>query len=129
MGVYEGLMESFNASNICYTAFDNDKDTASPIAIFGFTDIDEVGVVWMMASEGAFDTFKMQKALVGLGKTFIAECLGLNPRLVNYTDSRNGAHLRLLKHLGATFYEPVPWGVEGRLFVPFEFKQEDYIYV
>ena len=47
------------------------------------------------------------------------------PVLVNYVSVDNELSIKWLKYLGAKFYDPSPYGKEGKMFMRFEFRRED----
>lgn len=91
------------------------------VMIFGITRMDQnTGGIWMLASDEIKDNVR---ELVRMGKRWLDEQQALYPVLTNVVDERNDVHLRLIKHMGFKFLEPITDYGPGKVTViPFERK-------
>ena len=83
--------------------------------IAGLAGIEEDGRIWMLCTPAILDfplTFARE------AKRFIDN--RTERVLWNYVDKRNTVHIKLLKFLGFTFYEEVPFGPNNLPFIRFE---------
>ena len=82
--------------------------------IAGLAGIEDDGRIWMLTTPAILDfpvTFARE------AKTFIES--RTESVLWNYVDKRNTAHIKLLKFLGFTFLEEVPFGPNELTFIKF----------
>lgn len=80
----------------------------------GIAGIHDNGQVWMLCTDAIHDypvTFARE------AKRFIES--RPEPFLWNYVDTRNTAHIKLLKYLGFTLHETVPFGPNNLPFIRF----------
>ena len=113
---YESLTEGFNLSSRCWTGLVDNR----PAAIFGVAPMSVLGGVgspWLLGTDTCM---KVKREFLTGSKPYVEQMLGLYPRLVNYVDVRNTASIRWLKWLGFEIHEPIPFGLSGELFHPFE---------
>lgn len=114
----EALKEGLKNSIFCCTVLDD-----NPIMMFGVvpeTLLGKKGIVWMLSSS---ELIKIQRRFLRHSRHFIDMMLEFYPYLCNYVDERNKESIAWLKFCGAVIKEPIPYGVEGKLFHYFYFKK------
>ena len=79
------------------------------------------GVIWMVATD---EMTEHPRYLVVEGKRFVERNLEKYEMLFNHVDVRNTLSLNWLKHIGATFDPPAPFGPYDMLFQRFEWRRE-----
>ena len=81
--------------------------------------ISTTGVPWLLTTDLVG---KHAKPFLRRNKKVVAEMLVAYPFLRNYVDERNTVAIKWLKWLGFNVMPPVPFGVEGLPFHPFEMR-------
>lgn len=93
-----------------------------PACMFGvtpFSALGGMGAVWMIGSQ-VLARPGAQRDLLRLSAPVVAYMQDQYPRLLyNFVDQRNRQAIRWLRWLGFTFGDPMPYGIEGRPFLPF----------
>lgn len=84
----------------------------APLTLIGVT-----GVPWLM---GSVTIERHQRAFLRRNRNFIDRWQAEYPVLRNFVDSRNTTSQRWLRWLGFRIDPPVPYGVSGLPFHPFE---------
>ena len=115
----EALMIAFKDSTECLTVEKNGK----PIAMFGVAPNSLSGdetTIWLV---GTPKIEKVQRAFGKHSKDFIEKMLKIYPILSNYVDVTNKKTIKWLKWCGAKFGSAVPYGINGELFMRFEFRR------
>ena len=116
----EALVQSYRESVICLTITLEGR----PIGMFGVsphTLVGYSGTVWLLGTEAICH---INKKLLRRSREFVKIMLSYYPHLENFVSIKNESSVRWLKFCGAVFAEPVPYGVEGKLFMRFTFERE-----
>lgn len=108
----EALRRSYEGSQYIRTVILDDR----VVAIFGCSQVGEVGIPWMLASP----------LLLKIRKTFLRRCRGYLDEmsegcssLANMAWSKNTVHLQWLQWLGFEMGQGVPMGPDGEIYIPF----------
>lgn len=115
----QALKDSFEESVERYTV----KLKGKPIAMFGLNPDDFLGKkakIWILATD---DLKIIQRRFTKHSKDFINEAFEKYSVLYNFIDVRNTDSIKWLEWLGASFNDPIPYGVNGEMFSYFEFSQ------
>ena len=114
----ESMIEGVNISTKAWTAtFDG-----VPLVMFGVAPasaINGIGVPWLLAADGLE---RHQLGFLTHCRPCLDEIRAIYPRLYNFVDARNQIAIRWLRWLGFTFGEPIPYGKEQLLFLPFKME-------
>lgn len=92
--IYEQILESFEQSTVCLTAF----NSGNVVAMYGFA----APVIWCI-SAGEAENCKI--SFLKESKRFVAYCLTKSPVICNITDARYIRSLKWIKHLGAKIFK------------------------
>jgi hypothetical protein len=114
----EALMRGLDNAIYCQTI-----ENGTPIAMFGICPHDLLGhsaTIWMLGTD-SLDKIKFK--FLRHSREYVDAMLDYYYYLDNYVDVRNEKSIAWLKFLGATFDEPKPYGVDGKLFQHFYFKR------
>lgn len=77
-----------------------------------------VGSVWMLSAP---DIVENRREILAEGRKWLDHAQQKFPILTNVVSENNEAHLRLLKHLGFRFFDPIDnYGVDQIRVIPFE---------
>ena len=110
--IQEALCTSFVRSTECYTVFKNNLQ----ICMFG---VSSGGCVWLL---GTNELKCCAKEFVILGKEYISKFLDRCNLLHNYVSIDNKDSIKWLKLMGATFSDPIKYGMHQDLFLKFEIR-------
>lgn len=94
------------------------------LAMFGVSSpslLCPVGIVWFMSTEEIF--IRHRRTMARDGRAWLRKWLNDYDLLFNFIDVRNELSIKWLKWCGATFSEPIPYGVEKLPFMKFELKK------
>ncbi len=81
---------------------------------------EQVGSIWFLSTDGIT---KHARRLVIEGRKWLDALHALYPVLTNVVTESNDVHIRLIKHLGFNFMEPIDnFGVSNVRVLPFESK-------
>jgi hypothetical protein len=122
---FESLAFGVRNSIESWTAYD-EQEPDIPIAMFGCKETDTPGyaTIWLLSSDGLFDTLSYVKALIGEAPKFLAAWLYKYDVLFNRVHRENTAHINWLKYLGARFRED-EINDPSSVFLLFSFHRED----
>jgi hypothetical protein len=112
----DALYESVYGSTRCWTGMVDDK----PAFIFGVAPLSLMGGVgspWLLGTDKVLE---VKREFLENSKPYVAEMWLLFPTLKNFVDVRNKVSIRWLKWIGFSMLEPIPYGINGELFHPFE---------
>jgi len=111
----EALTNGISRSNLCSVALINDE----PCAVFGLV-VENIltgnGVPWLLGTDLIF---KHRRSFIEHTRSGVDEMLQLCPRLSNWVHCDNIKSIRWLSSMGFSFGEPLPYGVNGELFIQF----------
>ena len=106
-------------SDVCWAGYGDDGEI---VGIWGITPVvpNAVGSVWLLST----DAIKgYGRELIRDGSKWLDEQNALYPVLTNVVTESNDVHIRLIKHLGFEFKEPIDnYGAAGVRVLPFERK-------
>ncbi len=91
-------------------------------ALFGVAPLsllDGIGSPWVLGTE-LLD--RLPGALTRSARHYLARMLRTYPVLLNHVDARNAASIRWLRRVGFAVHAPVPFGLHGLPFHPFEMR-------
>ena len=109
------LYRSYKVSTHCWTAMLDDK----VMFMFGVSPISavtRVGSPWLIAADGLE---KVQRQFIKECRVHLQEIADVYPDLRNHVDVRNDAAIRWLEWMGFEMADPIPYGVNGEMFMPF----------
>lgn len=97
-----------------------------PAAVFGTVPVTpKVHGVWLLGTDAITEhwipTLRVSRGLIRA--LFLSSGADF---LFNFTHHENATHIRWLRWVGAELFDPVPYGINGELFIPFEIKRETY---
>lgn len=87
-----------------------------PKSLVGIT-----GIPWLLGSD---DVCAYSRQFLRRNRAYVDVMLADFPYLINVVDARNAVSIRWLKWLGFRFGQPVPMGVRGLPFIPFDMSME-----
>ena len=96
-----------------YCAFYKDDKLLCLTGVIPYSELSDTAVPWMLSTN---ELTKHPRDLVYYSKQLIGKWLEEWPKLENYIDARYTKSLNWAKHVGFTIHDPMPYGVEGRLF-------------
>lgn len=114
--VYSTVRRALNLSTH-YLAIDVDGELAALVGVAPVALIDSVGAPWMLGTPVAD---RHPRALVVLGRRYIAEMHETYRTLQGYVHAQHLQSVRWLSMLGFTISPPCPMGVSGQAFHYFE---------
>lgn len=114
--VLGALFEAVNGSTHVFAA---ERD-GRLIALWGFAPVNftaGIGCPWALGTD---EMFRIGRSMTRLARASLAIVYPLYPTLRNHVDARNTRSVAWLRMLGFVIGEPVPYGVAGLPFHPFE---------
>lgn len=115
---HEALTISMEKSIICLTI----SNKGVPLGMFGITAetyLSDVGLIWLLTSD---DINKIKIRFLRRSKDFVDLMLGRFSVLYNFTSADHTESIGWLRHIGADMGEPMKYGVEQKMFIPFKFE-------
>lgn len=110
----EALTESFEVSSDCFAIIDDKEEI---VGLFGVADHGDIGVPWLLGSEGLKRT---ARPFLKQGKMIVQNWSQRFPTLVNYVAQENTVAIVWLSWLGFQFTQLIPdYGVEKKPFYEF----------
>lgn len=108
----EAFQTGFEVSDSPYTV----EWQGKPVAMFGVSGVEGVGVPWMLATN---DLKKIRKSFLRECRSYVEEMNNKYPLLVNQVWAKNTTHIQWLKWLGFQFDTPVQMGPDNEMFIRF----------
>lgn len=87
-----------------------------PVAMFGVTGANGVGVPWMLATD---DLKRIRKSFLRECRSYAMELHNEYPLLVNHVWAKNTVHIQWLRWLGFILSTPEPYGPDNEMFIRF----------
>jgi len=115
----EALEQSLAGAHMAWTITCKGR----PVAIFGANGVSmtsSTAVPWLL---GTTEYRQHGREIFKYAREYIDRMLLWFDHLANFVDSRNQVSVKWLEWCGFTIYPAVPWGVEGRLFHPFDLRR------
>tara|TARA_R100001460_G_scaffold3427_5_gene10428 strand:- start:10006 stop:10467 length:462 start_codon:yes stop_codon:yes gene_type:complete len=112
----KALQFSFLLSQECNTIISNKEDI---IGMFGVNNMGNIGVPWMLASNGLYEPSTVRK-FVKVSREWVSKTQNRYPILVNYVAKENQKTIKWLRFLGFTFTNLIEnYGVNPQPFYEF----------
>lgn len=108
----EAFQTGYEVSDTPYTV----EWKGNPVAMFGVSGANGVGVPWMLATD---DLKKIRKSFLRECRSYVQELNNEYPILVNLVWAKNEIHIQWLKWLGFTFEAPTRMGPDNEMFIRF----------
>ena len=108
----EAFQTGYEVSDTPYTV----EWQGKPVAMFGVSGLDGVGVPWMLATD---DLKKIRKSFLRECRSYVEELNNEYPLLVNVVWAGNDVHIQWLKWLGFKFEAPIRMGPDNEMFIRF----------
>lgn len=112
------ILDGIRKSTSAWTAVIDGK----PSIIFGVAPMSiltRTGVAWLLATD---DVSKIKRKFIRESRSYLDEVSGDFETLKNWVDVENETSIRWLKWLGFEFKDPIPYGMFGKPFYPFEMR-------
>ena len=114
----QALEVAFSNAAMAWTGLTDDE----PVCMYGLTPtslLSREAKPWLLTTELIL---AHQHSFLRRSRESVPAMLALFPRLADMVDARNTVSIRWLRWMGFTIGEPVPWGVAGEKFRPFEME-------
>jgi hypothetical protein len=108
----EAFQTGYDVSDTPYTV----EWKGNPVAMFGVSGVEGVGVPWMLATD---DLKKIRKSFLKECRSYVEELNNEYPLLVNQVWAKNTTHIQWLKWLDFQFDIPVEMGPDNEMFIRF----------
>lgn len=113
------LVKAAELSCICNTWLDADNQVMAMFGLAPHPTEKGMGIPWVLATG---KVMHFPKTFIKEGLRILASMQKISPYLINYVDVRNTSSIRYIQRLGFQLHPPRPFGVQGRLFHPFDLQ-------
>ena len=114
----EGMQWAFGRAVLAWTGM-ADGEPACMFGVNAPSFVSREGWPWLLSTDGIL---AHQHARLRRNREILPLMLAAFPVLRDMVDARNTVSIRWLRWLGFTIGEPVPWGMPGELFHPFQME-------